>query len=345
MRVGLITPRPGHPLLAGATAVLSPRHTVTAIDPEAGDETALRARVLGGPLADVYLLKARTSRALALARAVEERGAPVVNSAAATAFCQDRTAMAERARQAGLPFARTRTVAALRALRALTARPAPECAFPFVVKSRHSRRGDLVARVEDAADLAALCATWADEPVVVQPFVANSGWDHKLWAIAGHVFAAPRRSELADASLGRSELADASLGRSEPAVVSAAPDPDPGPPPLDAHALPPGWAELVHAVGAVFSLDVYGVDVVVAEDGSPVIVDINAFPGLRGQSGAPRALAELVLRVGAGRRADGLRTGSRRADDHRADGQRADEGTGHGPGAVRAAPAAGSGGA
>jgi len=47
-------------------------------------------------------------------------------------------------------------------------------------------------------------------------------------------------------------------------------------------------------------LDVYGVDVVDAGGGVPLIVDVNAFPGIRGQLGAAEALAQFVVRVGAG---------------------------------------------
>lgn len=48
-------------------------------------------------------------------------------------------------------------------------------------------------------------------------------------------------------------------------------------------------------VGEVFELDVYGVDIIETGDGAPLIVDINAFPGVRGQSGAPEALVALAL--------------------------------------------------
>ncbi len=50
--------------------------------------------------------------------------------------------------------------------------------------------------------------------------------------------------------------------------------------------------------GEVFGLDVYGVDLLDGP-GEPVVVDVNAFPGIRGQAGAPEALAALALRVGA----------------------------------------------
>ncbi|TMU97121.1 alpha-L-glutamate ligase [Streptomyces sp. DASNCL29] len=261
MRIGLITADPGHQLLADATALLASRHEVVALDPRGEGDPASP-----GELADVYLLKARTPPALALARSLERRGAPVVNSAAATARCQDRTAMAERALRAGLPFAPTRTVASLAGL---AAEPPPR---PVVVKSRHSRRHDLVARVDDAAQLRALTADWADEPVVVQDFVPNDGWDHKLWVVAGRVFAALRRSELAAGGRGPNL-------------------------PLALDALPPGWLDPVLRVGPVFSLDVYGVDLIDSGGGAPLIVDINAFPGIRGQAGAPEALAALALRT------------------------------------------------
>ncbi|MGI5346896.1 ATP-grasp domain-containing protein [Streptomyces sp. CA-250714] len=260
MRIGLISSRPDHPLLSGTAALLRPYHQVEAVDPEAAAGCV--------PLADVYLLKARTPRALALARSLEQRGAVVVNSAAATELCQDRTRMAELAHRAGLPFARTRTVSALRQL------ATERLDHPVVVKSRHSRRGDLVARVETPEHLCTLNATWAAEPVVVQPFTANDGWDHKIWVISGQLFAGLRRSELADAE-------------HSPTV------------PLAPGELPDEWRDLARQVGAVFHLEVYGLDILDVGGGVPLIVDVNAFPGMRGQVEAPRALAELAVREGA----------------------------------------------
>ncbi|MFI5671664.1 RimK family alpha-L-glutamate ligase [Streptomyces sp. NPDC051704] len=260
MRICLITPEPGHPLLAAATALLEAAgHRVESLDPGAADAAP-------GHLADVYLLKARTPRALDLARELERRGAPVVNSAAATALCQDRTRMAELALSGGLPFAGTRTYGSL----AVWAAGAPLGGTPLVVKSRHSRRHDLVARVDDGGRLRELADAWPQEPVVVQEFAPNSGWDHKLWAIGDRVFAALRRSELAPEGRGPTR-------------------------PLAPDELPPGWADVVRRTGEVFSLDVYGVDLIDTGGGTPLIVDVNAFPGIRGQAGAPEALAALAL--------------------------------------------------
>ncbi|NXY95716.1 alpha-L-glutamate ligase [Streptomyces sp. BR123] len=262
MRVCLITPDPDHPLLAAAAGLLrADGHRVEPLDPgtAAGPPTP--------PQADVYLLKARTPQALALARELERQGAPVVNSAAATTLCQDRTAMAELAVRAGLPFAATRTHDSLGDW-AASGDPVPD--GPVVVKSRHSRRHDLVARADDAARLRELAAQWPQEPVVVQDFAPNNGWDHKLWAVGGRVFAALRRSELAPD--GRGPTLPLALGE-----------------------LPDGWEQLVLQVGEVFALDVYGVDVIDTGGGVPLVVDVNAFPGIRGQDGAPEALAGLAL--------------------------------------------------
>ncbi|MET9608188.1 alpha-L-glutamate ligase [Streptomyces sp. NPDC006512] len=261
MRIGLITPDPGHPLLAATAALLSAEHTVEVLDPAAGATGAPGARP------DVCLLKARTPAALELARALEERGTVVLNSAAATERCQDRITMAELALGAGLPFAGTRAHATLREL-AAAAQRRPE--GPLVVKSRHSRKNDLVARVDGAQDLRELTAVWGREPVVVQDFAPNSGWDHKLWVVGGRVFAGLRRSELATAA-------------GEPAAA--------------VRRLPAAWEESALRVGEVFGLEVYGVDVIDTGGGAPLIVDVNAFPGIRGQAGAPRALADLVLRA------------------------------------------------
>lgn len=259
MRVGLITADPGHPVLAAAAEVLRARgHGVEVVGP--GDEQ------VSHPMADVYLLKAHTVQALALARELELSGAPVINSVAETELCQDRWRMAEVARTARLPFAETSAAGSLREL--------VDPVYPFVVKSRHSRRGDLVARVDDAARLRELAERWPDEAVVTQPFLDGTGWDQKLWVVDGRVFAARRRSELA------------------PPAADARPAAE-WEPPADR-------AALALRVGEAFGLDVYGVDLL---DGpaEPVVVDVNAFPGIRGRAGAPEALADLALRVAAGR--------------------------------------------
>ncbi|GHB09932.1 RimK family alpha-L-glutamate ligase [Streptomyces termitum] len=254
LRIGVVTPDPGHQLLADTARLLrAAGHRVDWLHPRdpAPADTC-----------DAYLLKARTPEALALGRELEARGAPVVNSTAATERCRDRVALADTARRAGLPYAPTLAVTTPARLAA-----EPWTGRPLVLKSRWSRRGDLVARADTPDALRDLARRWPDEPVVVQEFVPNDGWDRKLWSVAGHPFGALRRSELT---------------------------PDGKGPNLPLTPLPPAWTALLHAVGTAFALDVHGVDLVVPEDGPPLIVDINAFPGARDQPGAPEALAKLA---------------------------------------------------
>lgn len=265
MKIGFITSQPDHPLLVDTAELLVPEHEVVWLDPTAGPGP--------GELADVYVLKDRSEIALDVAGRVEKCGVPVVNSVAATRRCQDRISMAELARGGELPFVETWSVGRLDGL----GREKLQLVgldFPVVVKSRRSRRDDVVARVDDTAQLRLLATRWADEVAVVQPFTANSGWDYKIWVVCGHVFAGLRRSELAGGG-------DATLA-------------------LTVEDLPYGWVELVHRVGSAFSLDVYGVDVVDVGGGVPLIVDVNAFPGIRGQLGAADVLAGFVVRVGVG---------------------------------------------
>ncbi|MFF3784776.1 RimK family alpha-L-glutamate ligase [Streptomyces sp. NPDC001933] len=285
MRVCVLTDKPDHPLLVAAAAALTgAKHHVTFLNPDAVPGSPSQP-VAPDDLADVYLLKAHTRRALALARLLEGLGARVVNSAAATELCQDRSRIATVAEGAGLPMPRTWTLNALS--EALHGPEPAESGYPLMVKSRHSRRADLVARVDGPAGLRALAAEWSDEPVVLQEFIANSGWDHKLWVIAGEVFAGVR-----------------------PAAVGAPPD-GARPAPL-IRDLPRSWTRLALRAGDVFGLDVYGVDLLDRE-GAPVVVDINAFPGIRGPEGAPEALAALALKSpGQGSWSPAVSSGSRR---------------------------------
>uniref|UniRef100_UPI000831E5BC ATP-grasp domain-containing protein n=1 Tax=Nocardia jejuensis TaxID=328049 RepID=UPI000831E5BC len=246
MRVGLLTSNPDHPVLAAAAVLLSDQgHRVETLAPD--------AECPADP-ADVYLLKARTPAAIELARSLQDRGITVLNSAAATEFCQDRLRMARLADDAGLPFAVTTGWPDLRSVPA-------HLDGPLVIKSRRSRRNDLVARVTGRDQLHALAAEWPDEPVVVQDFTPGTGWDHKLWVIGGEVFAALRHSELTTGP----RQADRQLPGAHP------------------------WADLALVTGEVFGLDIYGVDLLEV-DGEPLIIDVNAFPGVRGPEGAARAL-------------------------------------------------------
>ncbi|MGH8862020.1 MAG: ATP-grasp domain-containing protein [Jatrophihabitantaceae bacterium] len=272
MKVCLLAESTPSPVLVSALDLAAARHTVVDFDP----------RTLTGGFAtrpvevrdvDLYLLKSRSAAALAYAEAAQCAGSLVLNTPAGTAAALDRVTMATRLRTAGVPVPRSRTADSLRGL---TAAAGPELDRPLVIKSRRSRRGDLVTRVDDLAGLQSLLPEWGDEPVIAQEFLANDGYDLKFWVIDQHLTVARRPAALHE----RTTAHDVAL--------------DPG-------QLPPEWLSVVVDAGAALDLEIFGVDVLVT-DGGPVVIDVNAFPGFRSSANAAHALADLIDRKTAARR-------------------------------------------
>src|SRR5207248_5736696 len=151
---------PHHPVIAPALRRLSATHTVRLLDLRTLSGRDAIAQEDQRTPADLYLLKSHAPQALEVARHLEERGASVVNPWASTASCQDRALMAQRMRAVGLPWPRTWRLATLEILLAhpelLVSVP-----LPLVLKSRYSRRGDLVVKVDSVEQVHALAARWA----------------------------------------------------------------------------------------------------------------------------------------------------------------------------------------
>lgn len=258
---------PHHPVIAVALQKLSATHAIRLLDVrELSGAQALQEEERH-PRADLYLLKSHAPQALEVAHTLEQKGALVVNSWASSVACQDRVLMAQRMHEAHLPWPRTWHYTSLASLLADEAFLAT-LAFPVIVKSYYSHRGDLVDFARNRAALEALAADWSQEPIVLQEYAQSDGWDIKLWVIDRQIFAARRRTPL------------------EP----DAPQEDILIAPQD---LPHEWAAITLEIGRVFNLRLYGVDLLVTNNG-PMIVDVNSFPGFRGVPGADDALVELV---------------------------------------------------
>ena len=143
--------------------------------------------------------------------------------------------------------------------------------FPLIIKSRYSRRGDLVVKVHNVDEVQALAPQWRQEPVLLQEFAGGDGWDIKVWVIGQQVFAARRRTPLERASV----IEDFPL----------------------VGDVPNEWTQVALEIGRVFGLRLCGVDLLMTARG-PLIVDVNAFPGFRGVHGASSALVALVEQLG-----------------------------------------------
>jgi ribosomal protein S6--L-glutamate ligase len=251
MRIHLLAESSPNPVLAAVMATLADHHEVAVYD--ATDLPAGYGIGGGHPEPpDVVLLKSRSPEARRVARTAEEAGSLVVNPPAATGTALDRTATAEAFRRAGVPAPRTWSVPALREL-AANGRALP---WPLVVKSRISSRGDLVRLVTGRTQLLDLLPEWGDEPVAAQEFAANDGFDIKVWVIGADLSAARRRSALESTDKSSDEF-------------------------LDPAGLPVEWTRTARDAGAALGLQLYGVDLLIAE-GRPVVVDLNPFPGFRG---------------------------------------------------------------
>src|SRR6266851_2453751 len=258
---------PHHPVIAVALQKLSATHTIRLLDVrELSGAQALQEEERH-PRADLYLLKSHAPQALEVAHALEQKGALVVNSWASSVACQDRVLMAQRMREANLPWPYTWSFTTLGSM--LTDRNfLKNLPFPLIIKSYYSHRGDLVDKVHSIEQLEALAAEWSKEPVVLQEFATGDGWDIKLWVIDQQIFAARRRTPLA-ANASKEDF------------------------PIAPEELPGEWAHITLEIGRVFNMRLYGVDLLITERG-PIIVDVNSFPGFRGAHGTSRALVALV---------------------------------------------------
>ena len=246
------------------------RHAVRLLDAHALTFAQALAQEEGHPLANLYLLKSHAPQALELARTLEGRGACVLNSWTSTLACQDRVLMAERMVAAHLPWPRTWSFVTLAdALRQADVLAA--YSYPLIIKSAYSHRGDLVQKVHAVEEMQALSEKWSQEPIILQAFAAGDGWDRKLWVIDKQIFAARRHTAL-EPNSPKDDI------------------------PVKADELPIEWAKLTLEIGRVFGLRLYGVDLLLTKQG-PIVVDVNAFPGFRGATGADTALVGLVEKL------------------------------------------------
>lgn len=267
---------PHHPIIGVALEKLRATHSVRLLDVRTLTEAKAIAEEEKYPMADLYLLKSHAPQALAVAHMLEQRGALVVNSWAASVACQDRVLMAQRMLEANLPWPFTRSFSSLGSLLA-DQKLLANLPFPQIVKSYYSHRGDLVAKVDNLGQLEALAPEWSQEPVVLQEFAAGDGWDIKMWVIDQQIFAARRRTPL-ESGASKEDY------------------------PISPEELPVDWAHIAREIGRIFNMRLYGIDLLITEKG-PIIVDVNGFPGFRGVPGADSALVALVEHIAQERKA------------------------------------------
>jgi ribosomal protein S6--L-glutamate ligase len=204
---------------------------------------------------------ARTRHALGLVMLsyAESHDVTTINSTAAIEDVRNKARMAVALSRAGLPSAYTVLAPDLASLATVAAGR-----FPLILKPTFGDNGRGLLLVRSPADLADL--EWDHELILAQQYLSNDGFDLKLYVCGTRVFAVHK------------------------------PSPFNGDPRAEARSVVPTAAmvDLALACGAVFGLEVYGVDTLETPDGL-VVIEVNEFPNFSGLRTAPDCIADHVL--------------------------------------------------
>ncbi|MGW3568415.1 ATP-grasp domain-containing protein [Streptomyces sp. NPDC000941] len=238
-------------------------HRVDVVWP--GSSLVSVSEAVGAGSHDAWVLKTVSGGpGLTLLEAAAAVGLTTVNDARSIRGVRDKVLAAAIGTARGLPMPRTYAAARPESLAEI-----PEAEFPLVVKPADGSSGRAVRLVSSPDRLAGLRAELAGEGMLIaQPYVANSGVDLKVYCVGGELYATERSSPL-----------------------------HPGEPVRERRvALSAEVGRIVAEAGAVYGLDLYGVDVLLGPDG-PVIVDVNDFPSFRQVPDAAARVGQAVLEL------------------------------------------------
>jgi len=212
---------------------------------------------------DAYILKTVSNGpGLSILEAAEAVGIPTINHPHAIRLVRDKAVAMALAHARGIPTPMTYFVTELSLLEQL-----PAEYFPLVVKPTHGSSCRDIHLVRNPSALKHLhLDTYAYSSWLAQRYEENSGFDIKIY-VAGHeVFAVSKPSPL------------------HPEIE------------VQKHCivLPSPLHSLALAVGNLFGLDIYGLDVVETQHG-PIVVDINDFPSFGHVPEAEKLVASCIL--------------------------------------------------
>jgi glutathione synthase/RimK-type ligase-like ATP-grasp enzyme len=212
---------------------------------------------------DAFVLKTVSSGpGLSLLEAAAAAGVTTINDHRAIRLARDKAVAAVRARKAGIPFPKTWFASKSGLLDQI-----PPASYPLVVKPNNGSALRDVYRVDSPAELARLDIDDSGS-LLAQPYLPNPGYDVKLYNTGDDVFATVKRSPLHPGA----DVVEEQI------------------------PVTPELRSLARAVGRVFGLDIYGIDVVETADGW-VVLDVNDFPSFGNVPRAAYRLARTVLRV------------------------------------------------
>lgn len=206
------------------------------------------------PHCDIYILRPGIELALSLAGVLHDKGAHTLNNYPACAIVQDKVRVTHRLIEAGIPTARSFVTGNLKHAMDLLQKP-------IIVKPHRGSYGEGIRILQqgDATD------EFAQGGHFVQEYLPNNGVDIKVYVIGDEVMAIRR--------------------------------------PFPAHSfeekigtpfkLEPYIEHLALAVGKIFDLKIYGLDIIESNN-RLYVIDVNFFPGFVGVCDAAEKLSEYV---------------------------------------------------
>ncbi|UQI45403.1 hypothetical protein M1P56_14110 [Streptomyces sp. HU2014] len=213
---------------------------------------------------DAWVLKTVSGGpGLTLLEAAANVGLTTVNDARSIRGVRDKALAAVIAEHHGLPVPVTYAAARPEEFAEI-----PDAAYPLVVKPADGSSGRAVRLVPSPDRLPTAGEEGMGGMLIAQPYVPNSGVDLKVYCVDGELYATERCSPLHPGQPVRERQV-----------------------PLTAEV-----AAIATEVGAVFGLDLYGLDIVRGPDG-PVLVDVNDFPSFRQVPDAVARVAWAILRL------------------------------------------------
>jgi ribosomal protein S6--L-glutamate ligase len=248
----------------GMIAALRARdQAVTVLDPQAAAYRMGDDRWQGG--IDLIVGRGRSWGMLCLLSWAEARGLPTINRRAAIAAVHNKADMAVTLAAGGAPTPRT-----FLGSHEVLAREIPRDAYPLILKpifGDNCRGLQVVAAPEQLAQV-----DWPEPMALAQSYLPTDGYDLKLYGIGNDVWAVRKPSPFNP--------------RHEPGGEG---------PQSQVLPLTPGLADLGRLCGALFGLELFGIDCIQSEAG-PLVIEVNDFPNYTGVPEADGRLADYVIR-------------------------------------------------
>jgi ribosomal protein S6--L-glutamate ligase len=237
-----------------------------------GDGAASRGSDPWAALApgDVVVARTRHPLGLALLRSIPRRDVEVLTPWEGVASVRNKPRAALSLAEHGIPTPPTFLAGTPAAIKEV-----PPEHFPLLLKPYLGDNARGIATVRDPSELDDL--SWHDGMVLAQTFVPAGGLDIKVYVAGERMWAVRRPSPLG-----------IEAGWSPDGEVGEADEPS------RAVSMTPTLRRLATSCGALFGLELFGIDVLESPEG-PVVVDVNEFPNYTGVPDAPEVIGKMVI--------------------------------------------------